>query len=421
MPHYTKTVYIMGTWQDKFGTPSSTYAKRADIDRVTNTLPQYWTKKRKGQFLGSLAYRNRTQKWIYPVGKFSDIVKTTGATQSTWSGCVYPVMASNSPPRYGEIWIETWPNAESIAMDNALDQNILEKIKAQKVNLGQAFGERLQTVRMIEQNVDRLVKGARALKRGDLTGFLNAIGTKEPPSSRTVNRFRRDRRILSAKDTFGNWWLEYTYGWKPLLSDIYGSMDAFSHRMDTLPAGYVRTTVKRMIEKSYKPGSGYTATDPYFSQTSNHKLLKIRRKGVYYNLNSSDLSVFTRSLTQLGLTNPLELAWELLPFSFVVDWFLPIGNYLGSLDATFGLTFVGGYHNYRERQVGTRTVTGKGPPGGANVYTIGKADDSYIDEYFSREIVTSFPSPVIPTLKNPLSVSHSLSSLALLNQIFKRW
>jgi hypothetical protein len=35
----------------------------------------------------------------------------------------------------------------------------------------------------------------------------------------------------------------------------------------------------------------------------------------------------------LGLTDPLSVAWELIPYSFVVDWFVPIGTYLDNLNA----------------------------------------------------------------------------------------
>jgi hypothetical protein len=34
---------------------------------------------------------------------------------------------------------------------------------------------------------------------------------------------------------------------------------------------------------------------------------------------------------QLGLTHPGSVLWERLPWSFVVDWFIPIGTYLSNL------------------------------------------------------------------------------------------
>jgi hypothetical protein len=36
------------------------------------------------------------------------------------------------------------------------------------------------------------------------------------------------------------------------------------------------------------------------------------------------------------------VAWELVPFSFVLDWFIPIGSYLSQLDASAGMEFLGG-------------------------------------------------------------------------------
>jgi hypothetical protein len=33
----------------------------------------------------------------------------------------------------------------------------------------------------------------------------------------------------------------------------------------------------------------------------------------------------------LGLLDPLTVVWEIIPYSFVVDWFLPIGSYLENL------------------------------------------------------------------------------------------
>lgn len=36
----------------------------------------------------------------------------------------------------------------------------------------------------------------------------------------------------------------------------------------------------------------------------------------------------------LGFTNPAAVLWEATPFSFVVDWFLPIGDYLKTLDGS---------------------------------------------------------------------------------------
>lgn len=44
-----------------------------------------------------------------------------------------------------------------------------------------------------------------------------------------------------------------------------------------------------------------------------------------------------KTFQQIGLTNPLLLGWELIPFSFVADWFIQVGDYLETLDALIGV------------------------------------------------------------------------------------
>jgi hypothetical protein len=45
-----------------------------------------------------------------------------------------------------------------------------------------------------------------------------------------------------------------------------------------------------------------------------------------------------KQVSQFGITNPLLLAWELIPYSFVVDWLFPVGRFLSSLDALNGIS-----------------------------------------------------------------------------------
>jgi len=48
-------------------------------------------------------------------------------------------------------------------------------------------------------------------------------------------------------------------------------------------------------------------------------------------------------LNRYGVANPLSLLWELTTLSFVVDWFTGIGDFLDSLTASFGLSYLWGY------------------------------------------------------------------------------
>jgi hypothetical protein len=46
---------------------------------------------------------------------------------------------------------------------------------------------------------------------------------------------------------------------------------------------------------------------------------------------------------KLGFVNPAVIAWELVPFSFVVDWFVPVGNFLSQWTDFVGLSLQNGY------------------------------------------------------------------------------
>jgi hypothetical protein len=73
-------------------------------------------------------------------------------------------------------------------------------------------------------------------------------------------------------------------------------------------------------------------------------------------------SVTDKHLSQIGVTNPLSLAWELVPYSFVIDWFIPVGDYLGSFDALVGVDSLSYYTSYkleREFQASSSMGTSK--------------------------------------------------------------
>ena len=118
----------------------------------------------------------------------------------------------------------------------------------------------------------------------------------------------------------------------------------------------------------------------------------------------------------LGLTNPLQLAWELLPFSFVADWFVPIGAYLSAWDADLGYSFRGGSNT--TRQVSTLSavtldITSKGL-----AETNFKSYHAYggfrHQKRVTRSTYGSSPLPRFPGMKNPFSATHVMNAIALL-------
>lgn len=132
---------------------------------------------------------------------------------------------------------------------------------------------------------------------------------------------------------------------------------------------------------------------------------------LYYRRSSSTL----HTLSSLGITNPLYLSWELMKYSFVIDWFVHVGDFLSSLDAAFGCSFVAGCvtTGVRASQELRWYQSGVTSPGNSIF-----SDYSEKDENFSvdRSTLLTFPLLTLPAFKDPRSLEHALNAIALLRQ-----
>jgi hypothetical protein len=123
------------------------------------------------------------------------------------------------------------------------------------------------------------------------------------------------------------------------------------------------------------------------------------------------------AFTSLGLTNPALVAWELVPFSFVVDWALPIGDWLSSLDAMLGYDSNNTWSSISTLQRRYwRTV---GINGKSGIYTNTNEYSDYCERTrLRRTAAASVPLPILPSLKDPRSLGHMANGLSLLATVF---
>lgn len=308
-----------------------------------------------------------------------------------------------------------WPSGSRVDktpptnLDSRARNGLLLKIKSSAVNLGVMGAERKKTAAMVGNTAMNLVNAMRNLRRGNFSGAAEDLGV--PPKKRARSRFNKAYAKDSAR-AVGGGWLALQYGWKPLLTDIYGSCEALARRNDA--PMYVTTTKSATSVTPFRINQVSKSQDLVSGEFWAGAKLTVVKYGVtYYRPQSVD-----SSLSQLGITNPALIAWELVPYSFVVDWFLPIGDWLGTFDATVGLTFYSGYRTVYSsssiRYMSTRQGT-------YSNYTDDWLRTAQVSEVFVQRVpLTGFPSPAIPRFKNPVSVGHMQNALALLTQSFKR-
>lgn len=265
-----------------------------------------------------------------------------------------------------------------------------------KLNLGQVLAERKQTIDLIATTAGRIANAYSSLRRG-----------RNPFTGSIVNR-----------NDASKYWLEYTYGWTPLLSDVYAAMEI--EKVSPPPVHYKKSRTGNQSSGPYlaKQIHIYSSPPSWNSLNIDFNYYHDKRLEKYRICISADVSVSDPSVAfaqQLGLTNPALLAWELMPYSFVVDWFLPIGGWLSAQQALLGLSL--------SRTSVTRTYVcitdghAEVIPG-ENSYAYGEEKYSSFEKYKTRSL--DIPNLPLPRPKNPLSVSHALSSLALLQQVFGR-
>lgn len=236
-----------------------------------------------------------------------------------------------------------------------------------KQQLGADFAERQKTISMIGGRVIQAYKILKLVKSGKLGKAVKMLKGGKEPTSKKIAKLR----------------LEFAYGWAPLVGSIY---DVSSREFPPNPEFYI----SEKVTTSFNSTSGPRITEG-----------SIRAGCSFLAMMNSPL---VSSAEKLGLTNPASVAWEVVPFSFVVDWFIPISSYIQSLTAFSGYTIKDKCLSYTERLY-CRNIGSDG------------AGRTKIIKSLSRSVHIDLV--MRPFLKNPFSVAHVLNALALIRALRK--
>lgn len=278
-------------------------------------------------------------------------------------------------------------------LNNEVKQKVLDRIKDSDVNIAVTWAEREQAISMLGSSLARLGKAYNLAKSGNFSGAAAALSGGHPSQS-----LRR---------SIANSWLELQYGWLPLMSDIYGACKTLQKQMTHRE--YVVVSARSKIQDAVSfvtPLSGgyqdFTSADALYEAS-----VRVKMKSS---------SMFLKTAAEVGLTNPALVAWELVPFSFVVDWAVPIGRFLSQFDASLGWHFeTGSLTGYYKCFTVVHKSVHHVPA------TLLSSRCSIRREIETVEVgrtgITSFLGLLsIPAFKNPASLLHAANALALLTQ-----
>lgn len=183
--------------------------------------------------------------------------------------------------------------------------NVRSKVLDQDFNAPVFLAEASKTVDMVFGKAQQLHRAYRAFRRGNLVAARNALG-------------------VNSSKGWSNNWLEYKYGWMPVLQDIHGAARTLAD-IQYKPRNHVFHS--RVKSVAMWNGNGMNGAIHYEAKA----WCRVR-------VNTPSLSLGNK----IGLLNPLTVAWELVPFSFVADWFVNIGDCIAESTAFTGLTVLDG-------------------------------------------------------------------------------
>jgi len=250
------------------------------------------------------------------------------------------------------------------------------------------LAEAHKTYGLIAKSVIIVVKAWHFVRRRKYYEALNALGL-DP-------RLWRKYRYL----TPARFWLAIKYGWMPFLRDIHGLIDALKTEWTKYPP--TLSVVRRLAWMH--PGKPQGA-----DRMEGGVRMGVETK-IYYRINDELLYL----LSSIGVTNPGLVAWELVPFSFVFDWFVPVGTFLQALGPShMGVQQVGGYRT-SYANAAFKAYYSEGYPLGGESVTGGTVECLEVHyRSMHRERIVGALTPV-PYVKWGFSTSHSVSAIALI-------
>jgi len=208
------------------------------------------------------------------------------------------------------------PNAQNILDSNKMIKligKLKEKVQGTDFDMSVFLGTGNQTLELITDSARRIFKALVLLRSGNLPGSFRVLVEGTARSGRKPPKF-----LKAIPRNIGQNWLEMQYGWLPLLSDCKSGAESLAHHMSVPFKQVVRASVEShilqdILTHSFSAGNIFCHYNQY--TTASLKVV---------------LSEPPSAMAQLGLSSPENLAWELLPWSFVADWFIPIGDFLAA-------------------------------------------------------------------------------------------
>lgn len=244
-------------------------------------------------------------------------------------------------------------------------------------DVGQFVGEARQTYSQVYEAARDLAAAYRSFRHGNyaLCAKWLKMGIPKVPSN----------------------WLAWRYGWRLLMQDAYDAMKVIQDGVQQVtPAVTITHRDSTFVTPPFK-----VAPDNCPLHCEGMFLRGVKLSATFRVVNPT-----AYYLDRFGLLNPASLAWNLTPWSFVVDWFFNIGDFLSALSLPLTCDFIHGYETHYVRTAWSAT---RQDPKMKGV----QSTSYYRLRAMSRQPLVDWPIP-LPYIPTGITGKHIADLLALL-------
>lgn len=210
---------------------------------------------------------------------------------------------------------------------NRLVDKLWEKASGSKFNALITLGEGKETLSMLFNLIHQLLDIMVAIKHKDYQEAFRILILNRPGSSSLSSTHNAKLALMNSADI----WLTFRFGISPLIQDIQALVDKIKNINDR--SGSFRYRVRTSSSEEKK-------TNVSIGNKHGFKLANVSRKTDYQLV--AYLNHDLDFIDSFGLLDFPSLVWELIPYSFIVDWFIQIGDKLQNMNTVSVLrgTFV---------------------------------------------------------------------------------
>lgn len=272
---------------------------------------------------------------------------------------------------------------------------------------------------MVDDNnliVDLLEAPATVAMFRGINSWNNRIASSLDLLRRDVDHGWRNRRRFGSRpisdkkrymlEAATSRWLEARYGIMPSASSLFGAYETFNKQFESLTVTLEATSALRSTGVVDWSASVPGGTVPGQGKWSKSERVKVKCE--FYSPGSG-----VWNYTSL---NPLLVAWELVPFSFIADWFLSIGQSLEYLEkfALYNHAFRSGHATHTAKYECTFTQAGTVEDATDRTFLYDQGVTS--QKVKNREVLTQMPLPSLPRFRSNFNATKMMDLVSLGHQ-----